>query len=296
VKPEQVENVGRRLLALGGPPPGAGAPAPRLLLVGEKDKPGVPPLCSARTGGWLWEAVLSLGWEVDDCYAANATTADGRPYDVAALLAALGSRPLVLALGREAKRACRDVQALDVAHPQWHRRFRSSEGPAGYATLLREAGLPRGDGLARARNLFVGGASPAEAAERGGVSLGELAEALVREDWVAVRREHEAARQEDEDEARREKLTRITMETAIATLGMLGTRLSATGPAVRAAQIEGNVNEVRRLTADCKPRDVVALIRLVGTLDPLLPDGGRSEDTLLEAMQRTKAKRGGDDA
>jgi len=295
MNPDEVDAVERRLLALGGPPPGAGSPTPRLCVVAERDKPGVTPLCSYRTGGWLWGALRMLGWRSEDCYVLNAFTADGRPYDVPAVLADLGD-PLALVLGKPAREALRNdlPRAVFAPHPQWHRRFKVKEGVEGFARRLEAAGLPRGDGLRKARELFVErGYAPAAAAEEAGVPLRDVADALVREDWVAAQRSYEEARRVNDDEGRRERLVSASLRGAISVLAMLGYRLEATKPAVRAALAAGNTAEVRKLTSDCKPRDVVPLLRAAQALADLLPSdvAEEPENTLLETFAEIREAR-----
>lgn len=145
-----------RLDAVAGAARGVGHARARLVLLGERAPAGDGqlPLCSTRSGVWLWRALRVLGWDETCCYAANAFLAatPGRAHQEAkrrdnalpALVAALGA-PTVVAFGRAAQAACRAlrVEALPAEHPQHHRRF-ASAAVEDYAARLEALGVPRG--------------------------------------------------------------------------------------------------------------------------------------------------------
>jgi hypothetical protein len=117
--------------------------SPRVLAVTPRRLP-LPMLQRETDAGaatWFNAAVHRLALREDRIVVTNALEADDH---IGTLLAE--ARPLasykVVALGEKAAERLTELGVTNyrgTAHPRWHRRFRFSEGPEGYARLLREA-------------------------------------------------------------------------------------------------------------------------------------------------------------
>lgn len=98
----------------------------------------------ASSANWLNQAIHRLALAEDRLELVNAIPYrdDDGDYlpEVAGRATARGDR--IVALGKVASRRliqCGAPEFRIIPHPQWHRRFRHTEGPEGYAELLREA-------------------------------------------------------------------------------------------------------------------------------------------------------------
>jgi hypothetical protein len=118
-----------------------------VLLVGERVSPSSPPgwprwpwvdsdqHLSAAT--WLNRAIDHLGLREDRLVFTNALEPDDH---LPELLTQEWSAIVALGLEAEARLVNLGARGIrTIHHPQWHRRFRHPEGPAGYARLIEEA-------------------------------------------------------------------------------------------------------------------------------------------------------------
>lgn len=123
-----------------------------ILFVGEALSPRAGPArwpmtwndADLSSATWFNKALHALALRENRVVVTNALETDDH---LAALLAPRPSGPnyRVVALGESAAQRLRDARYESAArrgyapHPQWHRRFRYDEGPAGYAKLLAAA-------------------------------------------------------------------------------------------------------------------------------------------------------------
>lgn len=120
--------------------------AKRVLLVGDAISPAWDPRwprwpfvdrdARLSSATWLNRALHSLGWSETSFAVTNAN----EPDDHLPELLRGGRFTSVVALGARARQRVGGLaDAREVPHPQWHRRFKHGEGPAGYGRLLEEA-------------------------------------------------------------------------------------------------------------------------------------------------------------
>ena len=133
---------------------GWGNPHPRLVLVGERDTAANVPAFTSRTGTRLFLALRNLGYDELSFYLTNVKTARGasRLGEMADLHAILAEfEPTWIAFGKATHLALEaaNIPHLQVVHPSWHIKFRSSAGPRGFANLMTEAGLREGPWMHR---------------------------------------------------------------------------------------------------------------------------------------------------
>lgn len=133
-------------------PAAVGSTRPALVLVGEMAPRGQPAFRS-RSGHWLLRALRSAGWDELEVLVTNACEPGTRNRGKrrTEVLRALGAwltpaGASWVALGRVAGEVLRaaGVAASEAPHPQWHARFRTQDGPGGFAELLLAAGMPAG--------------------------------------------------------------------------------------------------------------------------------------------------------
>lgn len=135
---------------------GIGSPAPRLVLVGEREPNprGLP--FHSTSGRWLLKAARAAGYDELTLALVNAVREDGEPNTLLvglaeALAAGGGLEPppgpaVWVALGGEADEVLSGLKIphRSVEHPAHHRRFHHREGSRGFGDRLLAAGVPRG--------------------------------------------------------------------------------------------------------------------------------------------------------
>lgn len=130
---------------------GVGSPAPKLIVVGDRDPKGSGyPFYSETAGHWLFAALRVLGWDELTVYLCNAKDPTDRRVRSGELMALYDCvdryDPIWLAAGKGASSALGnlDIQHVHAWNPAYARRFHAAKGPEGYAAHLRQRGLPPG--------------------------------------------------------------------------------------------------------------------------------------------------------